>query len=326
VQAILLPLPIAVWALFRMRRRAVPLLAVWGLVGLVVFFGCWPHLWSAPLERLFEYLGRTTNRAVIQVWYFGRVLADRDVPWHYPWVMFLVTVPLGLHTLGFTGLMGPERRAWTSPRELLILASAVFPLIVFSVPGIAVYDGERLFSTVFPLWAIFVGRGAEYARLWLSSRWSPRAVGLALALFFAGQGYGLVALAPCWLSYYNLAVGGLPGAARLGLEVSYWGDGVTRTLLKETADRLPAGETVAVLPELYPGQWNEVRLHSPALRERNLHLVPFADNVVPAPRYVLMFMRLEYLPDEFRQSLDERRIVAAVRRQGMLLAVLYDRE
>ncbi len=323
VQAILLPFPVAVWALLGMRRRAVPLLTAWGLAGLAVFFVCWPHLWDAPLDHFVQYLGRTTNRSVIRVWYFGRDLADRDVPWHYPWVMFLTTVPLGLHALGFSGLFGPDRRAWKSPRELLVLACGVFPLVVFSIPGIAVYDGERLFSTVFPLWAVFIGRGAEHVRLWLSSRWSPRAVGLALALFFAGQAYGLVALAPCWLSYYNLAVGGLPGAAKLGLEISYWGDGVTRTLLEETADRLPAGETVAVLPELYPGQWNEVRLQSPALRKRDLHLVPFEENVSPAPGYVLMFIRPEYLPEEFRQPLDKRRIVAVVRRQGVLLAVLF---
>jgi 4-amino-4-deoxy-L-arabinose transferase-like glycosyltransferase len=326
VQAILLPFPVAVWALFQMRRRAIPHLALWGLVGLFMFFAFWPHLWNAPLDHFFQYLGRTTKRPVIHVWYFGQVLPDRDVPWHYPWVMFLATVPVGLHALGFAGLFGTAGRAWKSPRELLILACGVFPLVVFSLPGIAVYDGERLFSTVFPLWSIFIGRGAENARHWLSSRRSPRAVGTVLALFFAGQGYGLVALAPCWLSYYNLAVGGLSGAAKLGLEVSYWGDGVTRTLLNATADRLPAGETVAVLPELYPGQWNEVWLQSPALRKRDLQLVPFDEKSSPAPRYVLMFLRPEYLPEEFRRRLDERHLLASIRREGVLLAVLYDRQ
>jgi hypothetical protein len=39
-----------------------------------------------------------------------------------------------------------------------------------------------------------------------------------------------------------------------------------------------------------------------------------------------MFMRPEYLPEEFRRPLDENRIVAAVRRQGIVLAVLLDRK
>jgi hypothetical protein len=326
VQAILLPVPIAVWTLLRMHRRAVPMLAVWGLTGLAVFFALWPHLWSAPVDHFLTYLGRTTNRSVIQVWYFGQVVPDRNVPWHYPWVMFLATVPLGLHVLGFCGLVGPERRAWNSPRELLVLACGVFPLAIFSIPGVAVYDGERLFSNVFPLWAVLIGRGAEYARQWLSSRWSPRAVGLALAVFFAGQGYGLVAMAPCWLSYYNLALGGLPGAATLGLEVSYWGDGVTRSLLAQTTARVPEGDSLAVLPTLYPLQWNEVRMQSPGLKRRDMELVPFDGDSPREQRIVLMFMRPEYLPEEFRKPLDELRILAAVRRQGVLLAVLYERE
>jgi hypothetical protein len=325
VQAILLPVPIAVWALFQMRWRAVPMLAVWGMAGLALFFAFWPHLWSAPVDHFLGYLGRTTNRSVIQVWYFGQAIPDREVPWHYPWVMFLVTVPLGLHALGFCGLLGPERRAWNSPRELLILSCAAFPLVIFSIPGVAVYDGERLFSFVFPLWAIFIGRGAEYARAWLSSRWSPRTAGLALALVFAGQACGLVALAPCWLSYYNLAVGGLPGAAKLGLEVSYWGDGVTRTLLAQTTAQVPEGEPLAVLPTLYPVQWNEVQMQSPSLKRRQIELVPFDDDSPRPQRLVLLFIRPEYLPEEFRKPLDELRIRAAVRRQGILLAALYER-
>ena len=325
VQAVLLPIPIAVWAILQMRHRAFLLLAVLGITGLVVFFAFWPYLWNAPLGHLREYLGRTTNRAAIQVWYFGRAMADRDVPWHYPWVMFLSTVPIGLHLLGGLGVCGGERRAWETPRERLLLACAVFPLVVFSVPGVAVYDGERLFSIVFPLWALLIGRGAEIARLALSSRVSPRAAALALAIFLAGQGYGLFAMAPSWLSYYNVLVGGLPGAAKLGLEISYWGDGVTRTFLKEAADRVPAGETIAVLPVLYDAQWNELRLQSPILRARDLRLVPFGSKETSRPRYVLLFMRPEYLPMEFRLPLDESRVLTAVSRQGIPLAVLLEK-
>ena len=279
VQAILLPLPVTIWAVFQMRRRAVPMLAIWGLTGPALFFALWPHLWSAPVAHLLKYLGRTTNRSVIQVWYFGQALPDRDVPWHYPWLMFLATVPIGFHVLGVCGLLGSEDRARISAREWLVLGCTLFPLLVFSIPGIPVYDGERLFSFVFPLWAVLVGRGAENARWWLSARWSSRAVVAALGALFAGQAYGLVVLAPCWLSYYNLAVGGLPGAKNLGLEVSYWGDGVTRTLLNEVAAQVPAGERISGLPDLYPGQWQEVWRQSPALAPREARLVPYQGNL-----------------------------------------------
>ena len=321
VQAILLPIPIAVWALVHMRQRAVPLLVAWGLTGVIVFFLFWPYMWSAPLDHLQQFLGRTTNRATLYVWYFGRVIADRDVPWHYPWVMFLATVPIGLHMLGVCGLCGPERRACRSPRELLILACILFPLCLFSVPGVAVYDGERLFSFVFPLWAVLIGRGAENVRLWALSRMSPKAAAVGLGAFLAAQSYGLWTMAPCWLSYYNLTVGGLTGAAKLGLEVSYWGDGVTRTFLADVAQKLPEGARVAALPSLHAAQWPELWLQSPVLKRRNVQFVPWTESA-PRPNYVLLFVRPEYLPEEFRGSIDDRRIVAAVYRQGVLLAAL----
>ncbi|HEY2249870.1 MAG TPA: hypothetical protein VGH74_02375, partial [Planctomycetaceae bacterium] len=321
VQAILLPIPIAVLALVYLRRRAVPLLAVWGLTGVAVFFLFWPYMWKTPVVHLQEYLGRTTSRSTLYVWYFGQAVPDREVPWHYPWLMFLATVPVGLHALGFCGLFGPEKPAWRSPRELLILACTLFPLCLFSIPGIAVYDGERLFSFVFPLWAVLIGRGAENARRWALSRTSPRWTAVGWGAFFAAQSYGLWIMAPCWLSYYNLAVGGLPGAAKMGLEISYWGDGVTRTFLRDVAAKVPPGTRIAAIPSLYESQWPELWRQAPDLKRRNVQYVPWKDNA-PRPSYVLLFARPEYLPPEFRGPIDERRIVTVVYRQGVLLAAL----
>ena len=324
VQAILLPIPIAVWMLAYQRRRGVPLLLAWGLTGVAVFFLFWPYLWSAPVDHLQQYLGRTTNRATLYVWYFGQEVKDREVAWHYPWVMFLATVPVGLHGLGLCGLFGRAGRIWKSPRELLILACTLFPLFVFSVPGVAVYDGERLFSFVFPLWAVLIGRGAENARVWALSRMSRGAAAVAIAAFLAAQSYGLWVMAPCWLSYYSLAVGGLPGAEKLGLEISYWGDGVTRTLLAETARQVPAGSTVAALPALHERQWAEVCQQTPALKARDVQLVPWDAKATRRADFVLLFVRPEYLPEEFRGRLDEKRVLAAVRRQGVVVAALVD--
>jgi len=78
----------------------------------VLFVVGWPWLWYDPVGRLRAYLGTGVERATIQVLYFGRVYADRDVPWHYPWLYFAVTVPVGLHLLGAFGLV----RGWRGRR------------------------------------------------------------------------------------------------------------------------------------------------------------------------------------------------------------------
>ena len=63
-----------------------------------------------------------------------------------------------------------------------------------------------------------------------------------------------MALHPFGLSYYNILVGGLPGAERLGLELTYWSDAVDRVLLDRLAAEIQPGATAALAPTLYPGQ------------------------------------------------------------------------
>ena len=72
--------------------------------------------------------------------------------------------------------------------------------------------------------------------------------------FVLAQGYGVVALHPFGLSYYNLLVGGLPGAEQLGLELTYWGDAVDRVLLDRLAAAAAPNASAALAPTLYPEQ------------------------------------------------------------------------
>jgi 4-amino-4-deoxy-L-arabinose transferase-like glycosyltransferase len=326
IQAVLLPVPVAIWAVCVWRQRSIGPLVLWGLSGAAVFFLGWPWLWSDFGTHLWQYFASSSSRSVTYVEYFGHKFADRAVPWHYPGVLFLTTVPLGLHWLGFWGRPPPPGGAfWKSPREALLLACAGFPLLLFSLPGIAVYDGARLFLISFPLWAIFVGRGAARGFAWLQTRLSAGRAAAVGALFLALQAYGLVALAPFHLSYYNLLVGGLRGAQRLGLQTTYWGEGVNRDLLEETARLVPAGAVVDFVPVLHSYQLSALLSQAPALRARQIRLRPFTGtgSEQPAVRYLLSFPRREYLPDHWDPAPPGTRVLAEVRREGVRLAALY---
>ncbi len=324
IQAVLLVPPVAVWMLWHWRKRGVWLLLGWGTVAFVVFFVGWPWLWLDPLHHLLQYFGRTTNRATLFVWYLGKKYADRTVPWHYPWVLFLTTVPVGLHVLAAAGL-SDWRTVIRSKREQLVLACTFFPLVVFSVPGVAVYDGARLFLVVFPLWALLVGRGVE--RLWvtLGRHWPQQRLVSASVLWFGLQTVGLLTTTPCYLSYYNLLVGGLRGAVRLGLEPTYWGDAVTRSLLQQLAERCDTGELVLAAPTLHQFQWQDLQAESPLLKQRNIHFQPFSTvdkkALSPTARYLLLFHRNADLPPVFQHRLPGR-VVACVKRSGVTLAEL----
>ena len=177
------------------------------------------------------YFSTSVHRTAINVEYFGRVLADRDVPWHYPWFYFAVTVPIGLHLLGVTGLASSwakrpgDRFAW-------LLAGTIGVFLVLFSTRVPVYDGERLFLHVFPAWAMVIGLGV--GRLW--QRWGRNRAGrFFLVGLLLAQGYGVVAMHPFGLSYYNLLTGGLAGAEKLGLELTFWSDAVDRVLLDRLA-------------------------------------------------------------------------------------------
>jgi 4-amino-4-deoxy-L-arabinose transferase-like glycosyltransferase len=314
IHAWFLPPIVAAWALTRLRPgKAVGALAAWAVTGLLVFVGGWPWLWHNTIGRLAGFLETSVERQPLWVEYFGRVYRDRDVPWHYPWVYFAATVPVGLHALGVVGLVRGWRRRRDDPFPLLLAASIGLFLVVFSTRA-PVYDGERLFLVVFPLWAILAGLGFATLWHWAGRRW----VRGALALALAAQGYGVVAMHPFGLSYYNLLVGGLPGAERLGLELTYWGDAVDRTLLDDLARRARPGQVVAVAPTVHDAQ-------APAYTTSALHarqVVLQDESAAPRADWVVVYRRTAYWKPEIRR-LTRTPPVVLRSRQGVWLSGLW---
>lgn len=270
MQAIVLPPLISVWALWHWRWRAVRPLLIANVSVVVVFVAGWPWLWLDLPGHLAEYFGRTTGRVSLKVWYLGRSISDVDVPWHYPWVMACVTVPIGVLLLAAAGLWRTRRGAFSDPVTTLILGSVVAPLVLFSLPGVAVYDGARLFLVAFPGIAILAGSGIVSVQDWLTSR--GRASGPVISLILTMQLVGVVTTCPYSLSYYNALVGGLTGADRLGFEVTYWGDSVSRDFLESLTRATPEGAVVQVAPVLHQFQIGEIVRQAPMLRRSHVRL------------------------------------------------------
>jgi 4-amino-4-deoxy-L-arabinose transferase-like glycosyltransferase len=138
IQGALIPVPVTIWALLQWRWRALRPLVIWGCVGLAVFFLFWPWLWSHPVDHFFKYLGRTTNRQTLYLWYLATRYTDRNHPWHYCAVLFLTTVPIGLQALGGVGVFAGRTRMRFARHEQLVLGAMLFQLCLFSVPRVAV--------------------------------------------------------------------------------------------------------------------------------------------------------------------------------------------
>jgi 4-amino-4-deoxy-L-arabinose transferase-like glycosyltransferase len=317
IHAWLIPPLIAAWLVLRLGwLKGLVGTAIWGVSGVTLFLAGWPWLWHHTAARLADFLGTSVVRLALRVTYFGTVYLDRDVPWHYPWVYFATTVPVGLHLFGLIGSGAGWRDRRADPIPIVILAAMALLLVVFSTRA-PVYDGERLFLPVFPLWAILVGHG--FGIVWRALR--RRSARIALALVLLAQGYGLVALHPFGLSYYNLLVGGLRGANQLGLEPTYWGDAVDRRLLDALADRAQPGSSIALVPSLHHVQATAIltpRLVARGLRIQDKDAWKSAD-------WLIVFRRTAYWPDRLPSRLAGMRVTFLNARQDTWLAGVWGR-
>jgi 4-amino-4-deoxy-L-arabinose transferase-like glycosyltransferase len=313
----LLPI-LGVWSFARLRpRRAVAAVSIWAAVGVTLYVIGWPWLWYDSWQRLRAYWSTGALRQPILVQYFGEVVADRNVPWHYPWFYFLATVPPGLHLFGLVGLV----RAWRHRRNdalPFLLAGTIAGFLLLFSTKVPVYDGERLFLHVFPAWAIVVGLG--FGWLW-NAPVASRIYRPMLAAFLAAQAFGLVATHPFGLSYYSSLVGGLRGAERLGLELTYWNDPVDQILLGRLASLGNRGTTAALVPSLYPGQG--ILTTNRALTSREIVLKDQEE--AGHTEWIVLSRRTAYWPAEIQARLlnGEGELVATRSRQGVWLSALW---
>lgn len=224
LNAFFLPLLLWPWALLRFGRRAfAPILASLLLAPLLFFVG-WPWLYHDTVARGATYLLDKMGRPVLPVYYLGRAYVDQYAPWHYPLVMLAVTVPAGLLAASVLGLsLAVRSRPRRAPTELALVNLAGI-LTVAMLPWAPKYDGVRLFLPAFPFLAVLTGVGVEATFRWAArARWR-RAGSVAVGAILLMQGAGLLWAWPFHLTYYNMVIGGLRGAEKLGFETIYWGE------------------------------------------------------------------------------------------------------
>ena len=262
LNALYLPFPLIIWAHLYHRKDYANNLIAMLFISPFVFLAIWPWLWVDTSQHLLGYLASKIQRSVIPVYYLGKTYGESPPPWHYPFLMTAITIPSGLVLTGLAGIAGviksslPHRS--TGDRHkigMLIIFSALFPLILMSLPGIPKYDGVRLFLPAFPFLAILSGIGLEqlgektdgFIRRKLNLRTIihlPLIIGL---LFLGISARPLVAISPYYLSYYNILAGGVKGAKKLGMETTYWGDSMTQTVL-DYLNGQPPGTRVNFFP------------------------------------------------------------------------------
>ncbi|MFQ5890062.1 MAG: ArnT family glycosyltransferase [Gemmatimonadota bacterium] len=251
----LLPLPLLGWLLvYRRSARAALAFVGWIAGGLAVSYLLNPLAWHDPAgyaARLFSESLSRQESVPINTYYLGTQY-EYVVPWHHPIVMTVVTVPLALLVLAIFGAARSLARPGRNAMGGLCLAMIVFFWALLALPSSPNHDGVRLFLPMFPFLALLAGRGfgAFHARLGrvLPARAGVLATLLLGLLFFYPPYLQLTRIAPFYLSYYNEVIGGPRGAARIGMEVSYWYDAVTPDFLERVNEYLPEDAQLATFP------------------------------------------------------------------------------
>ena len=194
------------------------------IVSILILLMAWPWLREAPLSRLQETVNWfRTGVFNGRVLYMGKMIRASKIPWHYPLVYILITIPLGMLPFFFIGIVRSFYEVCHKKGFLL------FTLIAFLLPLIAVilgnapkYDGMRQFLAATPFLAILSGLGIHWVWSRLRNFKNLKLVAsfltIILFIIIAWQDYQIH---PYQTVFFNGLVGGVKGAQE-NYELDYW--------------------------------------------------------------------------------------------------------
>jgi hypothetical protein len=316
VQAVFFPPIVFLWAVWRFQWRAIRPLIIYGVAGGLIFLGGWPWLWSNPYDNVMAFLGRTTERQTLYCWYLGERFADKTVPWHFPFVMTLISLPAwSVAGLMLRALRVIRSKVQLDAAEQFLLLCIVFPLIVFALPGVPVYDGTRLFLIVMPALAVLSARGMAMMLAGMKSCWRRN---LALTILCCVPLYWI--MQPLAISQYGLLAGGNRGAAWLGMEASYWSD----ALNSDFWNQVPEDSTIFVAPVSHQFQLPDLATLVPVVQHRRIQLVAYEYERNRQKGKLLLLHRLADLRRSLQTVPEGSRLLIEVTLDGVPLVRLID--
>ncbi len=216
------------------QRRALLVMLPFALL---TFWFVNPPLWHDPLAGLMTHFRLSLNRADtfnIPIAFLGRIYDVRHpLPWYNTVAWLVLVTPMPTMVLGLIGLR--DSLGTRAPVSVALLLHWATLMVVRALPGAPPHDGIRLFLPAFGFWCVFAGIGAQ--RAWdaasrlKSGVWRERLVRAALVTALAATAVNLARYYPQTLSHYSLLVGGVRGAATIGMEPAYWWDALDNDVL-----------------------------------------------------------------------------------------------
>ena len=252
-----LPLPFIAWAGWARDRRALRALMIGLPLACVVLYLLNPSWWTEPITGIARFFqsNLTRGRTIpIPVQFLGIVYQtpNQSLPWYNTLVWTVLVTPVGFLLLGLAGMIRTLRRHKSEPLGLLILGNWGMLVALRTLPHTPGHDGVRLFLPAFGVMTLLVGMGARQFLDWFGP-WARIAVAAAVVEAISS----VLLLWPVPLSYYSPLVGGLPGATRLGMEPTYYWDGLSSEARQWLRDNTLPGQTIRFAT--FPSSWLYLR-------------------------------------------------------------------
>jgi hypothetical protein len=221
--------------------------------GPLIFIVHWPWLWPAVGERVGAYFNFHLQHEHYPVSYFNEVFDRPPFPKMFVFIMTAVTMPFATLAISAAGLIRgavilivphfrPEKPAVDVPwldrkpgREevdrgtmFLLLVNALYPFLLFLLPGTPIFGGVKHWFPAIPFLVIL--GGIEFDRLcsaaqetglpFLRTRLLPWAAG---ALIILPAVLGNFYIHPYGTGFYNELDRGVRGAADQEMQRKFWG-------------------------------------------------------------------------------------------------------
>ncbi len=307
------------WARKQSRWPGMRALIGGAVVAVATLYAIQPAWWVAPLEGPWRFLASNLTRHKSQrlpTEYLGRFYAF-SLPWHNTLVLTAVTTPLGVQLLGLIGIVGCVRRSRTAPWLMIWPLSWGLLMLIRALPNAPGHDVVRQILPSLASLAVLAALGVSFVQERFRRKW-PAVLIAAVAL--AECLVGVIRTYPYTDSYYNVAIGGLPGAERRGFELTYYwetiGPEFLRWVRREARER-PIGLNLTIDPPL------------PSLLAEFGELPPGVQTAPPSvptnPDYVQQRRRSFFYPEDWwLEAHGHPRFL--IRREGVDLLRVYPHE
>ena len=239
----------------------------------------WPYLWNDPFTNFFHALKTFSSHPWTgAIFYLGDYVSALNLPWHYPIVWILITIPIIYLLLFLLGSililkrlsmrfinLSPKKKfndLWMGNRERMdVIFFLIFYFTLFLVIELnsTLYNGWRHLYFIYPCIIFISIRGLEY----LLKTFFSKYLLIIIFCFLINTGFWIVKNHPYQFVYFNPIFKSL---TKNNFDLDYWGIS-NRSVLEQIFD-INKKKDFKVATISYTNLNDSLRIIDPKIREK----------------------------------------------------------